>query len=47
MNEANEKSEISCGNCGEYFETDDDGAVIQPCPHCDSNEMVKGVKDKE
>lgn len=44
MNE-DTKSELNCGNCDEQFEIDDSGDRIQPCPNCDSPEMVKTLRN--
>lgn len=44
-------SDYTCGNCENVYQIDTDGPVIQPCPNCGSQEMVKaqkrnGIKEK-
>jgi len=36
-------SNIPCDNCGEETIINPNGDSIQPCPNCDSPEMVKGI----
>lgn len=40
-------SEQKCGNCDESYNADENGPVIQTCPNCGSQEMVKGFGVKQ
>ena len=39
--------EYNCPNCEEPYQVDTEGPVIQPCPRCDSPEMVRDFKKGE